>query len=177
MRSAILVAGLAACASAAPTAAVAGKAGASCAAIARDLAGAYRDPDPDHSVEGTALQIFGTTSNIGPVEHNASAETMSGFVKSYGTNRGESIMDCFAPEHVPVISTLAMEFAVFDHFFAAVPGPTCVAVHRTRRHVCRPGPCAPSSPSTRCDARCGRRPRPHAHPLAPTAGSPTACSA
>lgn len=27
-------------------------------------------------------------------------------------------------QHVPVISTLAMNFALFDNYFAAIPGPT-----------------------------------------------------
>jgi len=35
-------------------------------------------------------------------------------------------MSCFNSSSVPVISTLAMEFAVFDHWYAAVPGPTMV---------------------------------------------------
>lgn len=51
---------------------------------------------------------------------------MDGFVTSYtqtGRN-GSVIMDCFSPSHVPVITTLASEFALFDEYFAGVPGPT-----------------------------------------------------
>lgn len=33
-------------------------------------------------------------------------------------------MQCFAPEHVPIISTLATEFMTIDGWFASVPGPT-----------------------------------------------------
>ena len=44
-------------------------------------------------------------------------------------------MKCFAPENVPAISTLASEFAVFDGYFASVPGPTepnrCYAMSAT----------------------------------------------
>lgn len=68
---------------------------------------------------------------------NAGAEpTMSGFVHDY-INNFESclgrkplydeykvIMNCFAPDSVPVISTLAKQFAVFDHWFCAVPSQT-----------------------------------------------------
>ena len=34
------------------------------------------------------------------------------------------IMQCFKPEKIPVLSTLAREFAVFDHWFCAVPSQT-----------------------------------------------------
>lgn len=51
---------------------------------------------------------------------------MDGFVFAYNKTgqSGAAIMDCFAPEHVPVITTLASEFALFDSYFAGVPGPT-----------------------------------------------------
>jgi phospholipase C len=87
--------------------------------------GAYSDPDPDHSVPATTLQIYGTQLNA-DVEHNPADILMDGFVAAYakhGSN-GSIIMDCFKPEAVPVISTLAMEFALFDEYFAGVPGPT-----------------------------------------------------
>jgi phospholipase C len=33
-------------------------------------------------------------------------------------------MKCFSPEQVPVITTLARSFAVCDHWFSSMPGPT-----------------------------------------------------
>ncbi len=36
----------------------------------------------------------------------------------------EVIMQCFMPNQVPVLSTLAKEFAVFDHWFCSVPSQT-----------------------------------------------------
>jgi phospholipase C len=33
-------------------------------------------------------------------------------------------MSMFNSTSVPVISTLAQEFALFDHWFASIPGPT-----------------------------------------------------
>ncbi|MCJ8289773.1 MAG: hypothetical protein HRT58_04435 [Crocinitomicaceae bacterium] len=36
----------------------------------------------------------------------------------------EVIMQCFMPDQVPVLSTLAREFAVFDHWFCSVPSQT-----------------------------------------------------
>ena len=37
---------------------------------------------------------------------------------------GAFIMECFNPQTLPIMNTLAEEFAVIDHWFAAVPGPT-----------------------------------------------------
>lgn len=33
-------------------------------------------------------------------------------------------MKCYSPEQLPVLTTLAREFAVCDHWFSSVPGPT-----------------------------------------------------
>ncbi len=38
--------------------------------------------------------------------------------------RPGEIMKCYAPEQLPVITTLAREFAVCDHWFSSLPGPT-----------------------------------------------------
>lgn len=35
-------------------------------------------------------------------------------------------MDCWTPEHVPIITSLASNFALFDQYHASVPGPTDV---------------------------------------------------
>jgi phospholipase C len=40
------------------------------------------------------------------------------------TGRGPLAMLCQPPEQVPVLSRLALEFAVFDHWFCSVPGET-----------------------------------------------------
>jgi phospholipase C len=63
--------------------------------------GAYSDPDPDHSVQGTATQIFGNATYPPASEHVPSAEVMSGFVASYAHAHtvalAPTIMDCFTP--------------------------------------------------------------------------------
>ena len=91
--------------------------------------GAYSDPDPDHSVTGTAQQIFGAAAFAPGQEHNASAEVMSGFIDSYmaahkDASLAPTIMDCFTPSAVPVISTLAQQFTVIDTYHASVPACT-----------------------------------------------------
>jgi phospholipase C len=90
--------------------------------------GAYSDPDPDHSVGGTAEQIFGSSTFPPGNEHNPASEIMSGFISSYAKAHSAAlaptIMDCFTPDAVPVISTLAQEFTVIDTYHAAVPACT-----------------------------------------------------
>jgi phospholipase C len=86
----------------------------------------YRDQlvhDPDHHFPGTDLQIFGGQTGPGRVAN------MQGFVKSYFTqandaNLAKEIMYYFKPEKLPVLTTLAQEFAVFNSWFSSIPGPT-----------------------------------------------------
>ncbi|MCU1614327.1 MAG: hypothetical protein JWO98_1867 [Frankiales bacterium] len=40
------------------------------------------------------------------------------------SGRGRLVMECQPPDHVPVLSGLALEFAVCDHWFCSVPGET-----------------------------------------------------
>ena len=54
---------------------------------------------------------------------------MNGFVLSYegkthNSNNAHSIMKCFKPEKVPVLTQLARQFAVCDRWFSSIPGPT-----------------------------------------------------
>lgn len=79
--------------------------------------------DPDHHFPGTDLQIFGDQQGAGRVAN------MQGFIKSYFTqtkdvNRSHQIMYYFKPEKLPVLTTLATEFALFNNWFSSIPGPT-----------------------------------------------------
>src|ERR1700730_8541009 len=81
------------------------------------------DPDPDHHFPAVDLQIFG-----GDTSPNRTAN-MQGFVKSYFNQRGDvdhsrKIMYNFPKDKLPVLTTLAREFAVFNRWFASIPGPT-----------------------------------------------------
>src|ERR1041385_4683656 len=81
------------------------------------------DPDPDHHFPAVDLQIFG--GQTGP---NRTAN-MQGFVKSYFNQRrdvahSQKIMYYFKKDDLPVLTTLALEFAVFNRWFASIPGPT-----------------------------------------------------
>ena len=81
------------------------------------------DPDPDHHFPAVDLQIFGGDTTAGR------APNMQGFIKSYFNQQqnvphSQKIMYYFTPDKLPVLSTLATEFAVFNRWFASIPGPT-----------------------------------------------------
>lgn len=81
------------------------------------------DPDPDHHFPAVDLQIFGGNTSPDRVAN------MKGFVKSYFNQRrdvkhSQMIMYYFAQDQLPVLTTLALEFAVFNRWFASIPGPT-----------------------------------------------------
>ncbi len=81
------------------------------------------DPDPDHHFPAVDLQIFNEDNS------NPRVASMQGFVKSYfnqqrDVNHSHKIMYYFPPEKLPVLTTLATEFAVFNRWFASIPGPT-----------------------------------------------------
>ncbi len=82
------------------------------------------DPDPDHHFPGVDLQVFG-----GQPQGPNRVANMQGFVKDYFTqtndvNRSHNIMYYFTPDKLPVITTLATEFALFNGWFSSIPGPT-----------------------------------------------------
>ncbi len=110
----------------------------------------HPNPDPGEAFPHVNTQIFGSvepktnadlfedqmTAPYNSPQHGEKA-TMSGFLEDYIINfrrlrKGERpttvearhIMGSFSPEMLPVLSTLATEFAVFDHWYAAVPSQT-----------------------------------------------------
>jgi phospholipase C len=81
------------------------------------------DPDPDHHFPAVDLQIFGGDTGANRVA------TMQGFVKSYfnqqkDVTHSHKIMYYFPKEKLPVLTSLATNFAVFNRWFASIPGPT-----------------------------------------------------
>jgi phospholipase C len=80
--------------------------------------------DPDHHFPGADLQIYG-----GAPFSPGRVANMQGFVKSYatqgtGTQGSHAIMNYFPPEKIPVLTTLATEYAIFNGWFSSIPGPT-----------------------------------------------------
>ena len=81
------------------------------------------DPDPDHHFPAVHKQLyFGTP---GP----PAVPSMQGFVQSYWDQQrnvahSRKIMYYFAADKLPVLHTLARNYAVFNGWFASIPGPT-----------------------------------------------------
>ncbi|MFI8594211.1 alkaline phosphatase family protein [Microbacterium sp. NPDC078428] len=108
------------------------------------------NPDPGEEYPHVNTQLFGI---VDPAENSrlwveemshpynspsvGATPTMDGFLRDYRINyerlnrgtaptddQANQIMGGFSPDMLPVLSTLAREFAVFDHWFAAVPSQT-----------------------------------------------------
>jgi phospholipase C len=81
------------------------------------------DPDPDHHFPAVHKQLyFGTP---GP----PAAPSMGGFVQSYwdqqrDVEHSRKIMYYFDRDTLPVLHTLARNYAVFNGWFSSIPGPT-----------------------------------------------------
>lgn len=84
--------------------------------------------DPGHHFPDVNIQIFGNVQGEGD-------PTMTGFVKAYAQMGGSNptlahrIMKCFSPGptppcRIPVLVSLAEQYAVCDRWFSSVPGPT-----------------------------------------------------
>jgi phospholipase C len=78
------------------------------------------DYDPGHEFPNVKTQLCGVK---GEYPHIDNSGFVADFARLNAANAGE-IMQCYAPEQVPVITTLAREFAVCDHWFSSLPGPT-----------------------------------------------------
>lgn len=113
-----------------------------------DLIMAQPDPDPGEFYPHVNTQLFGTIDPESNSDLNnalqapwnlpkdTSKPTMDGFVKDYIVNsthtRGRAptpeeyavVMGGFSPPMLPVLSTLATSFGVYDHWYAAVPSQT-----------------------------------------------------
>src|SRR6185295_14461409 len=87
-------------------------------------------PDPGEEFDHITAQLF---SGLPPV----GVPAMQGFIKDYFStltalgnwtgsipDQSKEIMQCFTPSSIPVLSSLAQQFAVFDHWFCAVPSQT-----------------------------------------------------
>jgi len=80
--------------------------------------------DPNHATYGTTYKIFGQDAIS---KNDYSKANMNGFVEFERAINGPgacSVMSMFTPDKLPVITTLAQEFALFDRFFCSHAGPT-----------------------------------------------------
>jgi phospholipase C len=80
-------------------------------------------PGPGHSHDDVMQQLLASGDRSQPYR-----VTNKGFAANYETKynpgRGGLALGCFTPDRLPVLATLAREFAVCDHWFCSVPGAT-----------------------------------------------------
>ncbi|MCH9649692.1 MAG: hypothetical protein K0U98_15745, partial [Deltaproteobacteria bacterium] len=103
------------------------------------------DLDPDHSLLAVNYQLTGSTE--GPNPYNPARN--DGFVENFAyaaritLGRAPTdaeiqlVMDCFGPGQLPMMSQLAQQYCVCDHWFSDVPGPTMpnrLFVHAATSH-------------------------------------------
>ena len=90
------------------------------------------NPDPGHEFTDVREQLCGkdgtySTPTLSPGSIDSSIDN-GGFVSNYvGKYPGQDpniVMRCYSPNQLPVLTTLAREFAVCDHWFSSMPGPT-----------------------------------------------------
>src|SRR5262245_21331810 len=82
--------------------------------------------DPGHGFPSVLEQLCGQGARY-EVGKPYPAINNSGFVSNYARSHPQlpdGAMRCFTPNQVPVITALAREFLVCDHWFSSMPGPT-----------------------------------------------------
>ena len=82
--------------------------------------------DPSHNFVGTLQQLCGVEARYVSGQPYP-AITNLGFASQYAKahpDEPDGSMRCFTPDQVPVLTALASEFAVCDHWFGSMPGPT-----------------------------------------------------
>jgi len=82
--------------------------------------------DPGHEFHDTLEQLGGAGAIYTPGTPYPPIDS-SGYVSNYhgrGSNAPEKAMHCYTPDQLPILNTLAREFAVCDHWFSSMPGPT-----------------------------------------------------
>jgi len=89
------------------------------------------DHGPGHEFNDVKEQICGRggtyASPAAPPGQSDPNINNSGYVSNfsrYDRKNPESIMQCFSPAQLPVLTTLAKEFAICDRWFSSIPGPT-----------------------------------------------------
>jgi phospholipase C len=78
--------------------------------------------DPGHHYPDVNIQLFDNGPATVP-------PGMQGFVHAYFNKTGDvkkshNIMNYFAPDQLPVLTTLAQRYALFNRWFSSIPGPT-----------------------------------------------------
>ena len=98
------------------------------AAVYQVTAGAdnsLNPPGPGHEFEDVLVQLAGPGATYPPGGPYPAMDN-SGYAASFASHDGDpaEVMKCFTSGQLPVLNQLASEFAVCDHWFSSLPGPT-----------------------------------------------------
>lgn len=83
--------------------------------------------NPEHSTAGVLEQMYETLNLTGPPSMNGFAESAFQLASASKTDPASAIADTmgyFTEEELPVIHSLAKNYAIIDSWFASTPGPT-----------------------------------------------------
>ncbi len=80
-------------------------------------------PGPGHSHDDVLQQLLESEDRSRPYRL-ANRGFAANYEGHYNPGQGALALGCVSPERLPVLSTLAREFAVCDHWFCSVPGAT-----------------------------------------------------
>jgi phospholipase C len=90
--------------------------------------------DPGHEFYDVQIQLYGPLPGADPslpplANPPRDPASMTGFIASATQavdHPGDEklVMQCFQPDQLPVLSTLAAEFALFNFWYSSLPGPT-----------------------------------------------------
>ncbi len=82
-------------------------------------------PDVMEQLCGKGVTYSSPTAPAGSIDPNIkNSGFVSSFAGKYPKHDWATPMQCFTPEQLPVLVTLAKEFAVCDNWFSSIPGPT-----------------------------------------------------
>lgn len=80
-------------------------------------------PGPGHSHDDVLDQLLESADRSRPYRL-ANKGFAANYAARYNPGHGALALGCFTPDRLPVLATLAQEFAVCDHWFCSVPGAT-----------------------------------------------------
>jgi phospholipase C len=90
--------------------------------------------DPGHEYYDVQIQLYGPSKDTDPglppiANLPRDPAPMTGFIASASqavdfSGDENLVMGCFQPDQLPVLTTLASEFALFNFWYSSLPGPT-----------------------------------------------------
>ncbi|MBL7847742.1 MAG: hypothetical protein JNL40_09765 [Cyclobacteriaceae bacterium] len=86
----------------------------------------YDHEDPGHEFHDTLIQLCGRGALYNPAAAYPAINNQ-GFLYNHiqrGSILPRRVMDCFTPAQLPILNTLAKEFAICDNWYSSMPGPT-----------------------------------------------------